>query len=368
MTILKPIDDSGLRYDHIVGTGGIGSGMFFSLKGNHTLGRNESRMAALLPCKDFCKQHIIMHYVAVLLGAGTGRHFQSYPIGKVGDDETGLSLKTMMEKAGLNVSHVKIEPGNRTLFSVCFQYPDFSGGNITTENSASSKVGVHDIADFFGGFTSTGSGEMILAAPEVPLAARFRLLEAGRERGSFNIAAVLSSEAQAFRTSGHFSNVDLLSVNIDEAERITNVEAGARESSELAEILVSEMTAANPAMQVILTDGKNGSYCYAQNQLFFVPPIPVEAVSTAGAGDAFLAGVIVGLCCGLPLAKKSRDRIFSETPVDSAVELGTMLAALSVTSPDTIHLSADAVLLLEFSAKKQVCFSENFKKIFEGVH
>jgi sugar/nucleoside kinase (ribokinase family) len=367
MTTLKPIQGSGLRYDHIVGTGGIGSGMFFSLKGNHSLGRNESRMATLLPCKDFCKQHIIMHYISVLLGAGTGSHFQSYPIGKVGDDETGLMMKAMMEKTGMNISHVKVEPGHRTLFSVCFQYPDFSGGNITTENSASRKVSTEDIDDFFSAFTSGGQREIILAAPEVPLEARYRLLEAGRERGSFNIAALLSSEAHAFRNSGHFSDVDLLSVNIDEAEAITNVEAGAQESRELAEILVSEMIAANPAMQVILTDGKNGSFCYAQNQLVFVPPLPAAAVSTAGAGDAFLAGVIAALCCGLPLTKNSRDNSFSETPVDSAMELGTMLASLSVTSPDTIHLSANAGMLLDLSGKQKVTFSENFNKIFGVV-
>jgi ribokinase len=89
MTSLRPILPGGFNYDHIIGTGGIGSGMFFSLKGNETLGREESRMAALLPYRDYCKQHIIMHYISVLLGAGINGTFQSYPIGKVGNDDTG---------------------------------------------------------------------------------------------------------------------------------------------------------------------------------------------------------------------------------------------------------------------------------------
>ena len=52
MITLKSILPAGLAYNHIVGTGGIGSGIFFSMKENDTLGRNESRMATLLPYKD----------------------------------------------------------------------------------------------------------------------------------------------------------------------------------------------------------------------------------------------------------------------------------------------------------------------------
>src|SRR4051812_24043493 len=100
MISLKPVSGTRLKYDHIVGTGGIGSGMFFLMKGNHTLGRNESRMATLLPCKDFCKQHIILHYIAVLLGAKTGNFFV-FPIGKVGNDGVGKELVEMMGNVGM---------------------------------------------------------------------------------------------------------------------------------------------------------------------------------------------------------------------------------------------------------------------------
>lgn len=52
----------------MIGTGGIGSGMFFALQGNHTLGREESRAGVFLDRRDYCKLHIISHYVKVLLG------------------------------------------------------------------------------------------------------------------------------------------------------------------------------------------------------------------------------------------------------------------------------------------------------------
>lgn len=364
MKTLKPINDSAFVYDHIIGTGGIGSGMFFALKGNHTLSRNESRMGLLLPCMDFCKQHIILHYISVLLGASTNRQFHVYPVGRVGNDETGTKLICMMKDAGMEVSHVSIDDHNRTLFSVCFQYPDHSGGNITTANSASSKVNAGDIDAFFTGFSGSEAKEIMLAAPEVPLDARLRLLEYGRKRGSLNIASLLSSEAEEFRERHGFSLVDILSVNIDEAESITNIAASISESAELAQILGREMAAINPRMRVIVTDGKNGSYCYDGNLIIHTPALLVDAVSTAGAGDAFLAGVISALCCGLPLAKTTSDTVFAETPVESAMELGTMLAALSVTSPDTIHLSADAAVLQDFAGTRNIRLGEGVRKIF----
>src|SRR6476469_7306595 len=108
MTALTSIAPEGLVYDHIVGTGGIGSGIFFLLHGNETFGRNESRMAQLLPYKDYCKQHIILHYISVLLGAQQEGAFQIYPIGKVGNDAPGKILLHQMKATGMDTSHVVV--------------------------------------------------------------------------------------------------------------------------------------------------------------------------------------------------------------------------------------------------------------------
>jgi ribokinase len=55
-------------YDIVVGTGGIGTGIFMALRGEHSLGREESRPAELLDRRDYCKLHIFSHYVQRLLG------------------------------------------------------------------------------------------------------------------------------------------------------------------------------------------------------------------------------------------------------------------------------------------------------------
>ncbi len=81
-------DPGSLRYTGIIGTGGIGSGKFFVLNGDHTLRREESRSRHFLDVKDYCKQHIILHYIKVLLGPS----FSVIPVGKIGDDDIGQIL------------------------------------------------------------------------------------------------------------------------------------------------------------------------------------------------------------------------------------------------------------------------------------
>ena len=133
-----------LKYKRIIATGGIGTGMFFQLVGNNTLGREESRMAKLLPYKDYCKQHIILHYISTLLSSDTNK-FETIAIGKVGNDDAGRTLVLEMEGAGINTSFVKRVDEEATMFSVCYLYPDHAGGNITTAESASSKVKPADV-------------------------------------------------------------------------------------------------------------------------------------------------------------------------------------------------------------------------------
>lgn len=57
------LDIASASYQAMIGTGGIGSGVFFALDGDHTLGREESRSGRFLDKRDYCKLHIISHYV-----------------------------------------------------------------------------------------------------------------------------------------------------------------------------------------------------------------------------------------------------------------------------------------------------------------
>jgi len=377
-----------LRARTIAGVGGIGTGLFFRLEGMHTLGRNESRAAILLPNRDYCKQHIILHYLARLLGDRAAVR----PIGAVGDDEAGRTLLAEMAAAGMDVGHVRGIPGLRTLFSVCFQYPDSTGGNITSSNGASAAVSPDDVDRFFAALGDEDDPGLAVAAPETPLETRLRLLARGRERGWLTAAAILPSEAAAFEAAGGFALADVLALNIDEAAAVAGLAADGADGSgaafAAAEPAFGESSAAgpaaasrglarrcaeriadtNPSALVVVTDGPRGSYSWAGGELLYTPPLPVpEAASTAGAGDAFLAGALAGLVCGLPPRKTAEDAFFGATPLASAVELGTLLASFSVTSPDTIHRGADARTLRAYAGERGLALAPAFAAMFAAA-
>ena len=364
MNVLTSILPRGFVYDHIVATGGIGSGIFFQLQGNETLGRNESRMAALLPYKDYCKQHIILHYISVLLGAKRSGAFQVYPTGKVGNDATGKNLLHQMQSVGMDTSHVTICDALPTLFSVCFQYPDHSGGNITSGQSASNEVLPKDISAFLKEFKLSGNKEIVLAAPEVPVATRLELLDYGRRRGSLNVASVLSAEVADFKKYNGFAAVDILAVNLDEAQHIAQMTDMHTETHVIVDACILYLKEWNPNITVLITCGSSGVYCYSNEALEFTPALSMPVVSTAGAGDAFLAGFITGICCGLPYTKGTSDVFFAATPLQSATELGVLLASLSVTSPDTIHEGVNAETVYDFVKEKTLNANMGFLKIF----
>ncbi len=308
--------------------------------------------------------HIIMHYISVLLGAKNNGDFQTFPIGNVGNDDIGNNLVRQMREVGMETENIGVSDKYSTLFSVCFQYSDNTGGNITTENSASSRVSPENISHFFSGFKLSGISEIILAVPEVPLDTRIKLLEYGRQRGSFNAASILSSEVDEFRKMKGFEMVDLLSVNIDEARSIAKMPGESVSGKSVADSCIENLVGFNPDISILITTGPDGSYCYTKGSLEHtsVPDVPV--VSTAGAGDTFLAGTLAGLCCGLPLNKGKSDLFFSESPLQSAVELGTLLASLAVTSHDTIHPTADVDLLFRFARDNNIGFGTDFLTLF----
>ncbi len=353
-----------IRYDHVIGTGGIGSGIFFLLKGEHTMGRNESRPGRLESHRDYCKLHIVMHYLSVLMGANPTGRFRTYPIGGVGEDDEGSQLLAEMEKVGMDTEHVRIHRDCRTLFSVCFQYPDFSGGNITTENSASNLVSETDIDQFFRNFKPGKGNGIALAVPEVPVKTRLCLLRHGRERGYFNVASVLSSEASEFKEGGGIELTDLIAVNMDEARSIARLEDESIPAKEIVSRSIDWLSKSHPRIRVLITDGAAGSYGYQDGQIQYRPVIPTLARSTAGAGDAFLAGTLTGLCRDLPLLSGEPVTEMAEAPLRSGMDLGILLASLSVTSPDTIHRGISAGPLREYALAMGLTFSKEFEAVF----
>lgn len=342
------------RFDVMIGVGGIGSGILLELEGNTTLGRNESRAGKLLDVRDYCKLHIVSHYVAVLLATGHANNpFRVVPFGKVGGDVQASTLLHYMRSAGIDTGHVEVVTDRPTLFSVAFQYPDGSGGNITTNNSAAAEIAATDLDGARPIVEKHGARSICLSVPEAPLEARHAFLEMATDYSAFRVASFLSGEIGTSIRNGTLGMVDLLSVNEDEAGVLIGKKILPEEADRYLDALGARLNELNPDMDAILTLGSAGAYSYSNGLWSFSYPVAVEPASTAGAGDALLGATIAAAVLGVPLGH--------------ALDFGAAFAALTVTSPHTIHPEADAAHFAAFMKQMNVSLPDAISHLVPHV-
>ena len=319
----------GKKYNKIVGTGGIGKGIFFLSHDNAEFGRNESRMARLSDAKDFCKLHIVFHYLRELLPEDVS----VIPICKIGRDEYGAELKKLIENTGMSTKWIREITTNPTMLSICLQYPDKCGGNITADNSACEKVDVAYIREAVSDI-KLNEDCIVVALPEVPVESRLELLRLGKQCGAFTAASCSSAEAAVFMERQGIMSCDLLAINQDEAAAFSAMTEVC--SLEDAEQAADKILARYPHLILWLTVGSAGSIlASAENRHVYAPLPDIHVENTGGAGDASLAGILAGICRGVPLWRegKADDREWD------VGELSVVLAGMSVECRDSIDFN-----------------------------
>ncbi|MGZ4732095.1 MAG: carbohydrate kinase family protein, partial [Terriglobales bacterium] len=78
----------------------------------------------------------------------------------------------------------------------------------------------------------------------------------------------------------------------------------------------------NGIKQVVMTLGENGALIVTANSCTRVPALPMVAVDTTGAGDAFNAGLAMAMACG--------------ASVEAAVEFAVVTGGLAVAKEGVI--------------------------------
>lgn len=340
-------DPKGWRYQAMIGVGGIGYGVFFAMNHDHTLGREESRSGHFLDQEDFCKLHIVSYYVQKLLGEA----FDVFPVGKVGEDDIGKRLIDKISRVGMHTEFIQVSHTAPTLYSFCFSYPDGSGGNLTTDNSACNELGEEDILLAKPRFEDYSKRGIALILPEVPLEFRRKTLELATEHGFFRVASFASDEIQQAIQMGLFNQIDLLSINLDEARRAVSEDKDYPTIEEEIRSLLAQISKMNPKMELVITNGKNGSWFLDEGRLIQQKPFATILKSTAGAGDAYLGGLIIATVLGLPRRTMH--------------ELAGLIAAFSVSSPNTIAENIDRQALFEFVKEMKLEISDEVMDLLE---
>ncbi len=348
-----------------VGIGGIGAGVIYALQGEHELGRNESRLGELLESRDYCKLHIVEHYIARLMGSSRDpASFRVWPVGVVGNDAVGRRILTEMSAAGMDTQFVRGHPALKTLSSVCFNYPDGSGGNITSSNSAAGALTADDLRAASPYMKAAGARGVALCLPEVPLEMRRAFLEVASDCGNYRACSFALGEIEEAQIMGLFSLTDLLALNQEEASALLGDGSGPVLDDGLLAECAAKFTATHPQLRIIVSAGPKGAYGFECGSSQFCPAPVLQPISTAGAGDALLAGVVCGLAAGLPFIRPNEcGSSFSGRVLQTALDFGVLNASFSVTSPHTIHPDAVLSNLFGFAKSHGASISDSLRSM-----
>ena len=253
--------------------------------------------------------------MARLLGADVAM------INCLGDDAYGDMTMENFAAFGVDTRHVRRAPGASGVAPI---WVEPNGGNriiivpganhdLTPEQAAGAVGALADVA-------------VVVGQLEIPQAVTAAGFAAARDAGAITVlnpapAAPLSGELLALS--------DWLIPNEVEFEML----AGGSATDDDALMTFARDT----GCRLLVTLGEEGVALVADSyQVVRIPPSPVKAVDTTGAGDAFVGSFVVGLAMGLV-----------ET---SAIRLGNMCAAYSVTRTGTQSSFPDAAKSSEFLA------------------
>jgi sugar/nucleoside kinase (ribokinase family) len=229
--------------------------------------------------------------VLVRLGLAAGA------AGKVGDDALGAYLLALLDERGVNRDGVLSDPATATSATVVLV--DSSGERTFLHlpgANAGLRVDELDRAYLFSGRALHLAGALVMEALDGEPGAE--LLAEARSRGLMtSLDTVWDATGRWERILPSLPHVDLFAPSLAEGRAIAGQEEPAAVAGWLREQGVGV---------VVLKCGAAG--CYASGEGFegAVEAIPVAAVDSTGAGDAFVAGLLYGRHAGWPLERSAR--------------------------------------------------------------
>lgn len=136
------------------------------------------------------------------------------------------------------------------------------------------------------------------------------------------VFALVSNMTLAIERRELLRRVDCFVCNEQEAGLFFSEEYGNIAPGEMAEKLVDRVRTAGLRRMVVTLGGRGAVYADQEGDFGVVPPVNVDIVDTTGCGDAFFAGVCIGLTYGKTLGE--------------ACQIGTRLAASVIATRENV--------------------------------
>ena len=233
-------------------------------------------------------------------------------IARIGKDTFGEMALRLYRDEGIDVAHVKQTDGAPT--GVGFIMVEAASGNncIVIDPGANELLTADDISSCAAAFESTS---VVLTQLEIPVATAEAALRLGRAGGAITI---LNPAPVRLLPPSVLQLIDVLTPNQVEAKVLTGRSPDAViEPEQLARELIR-----NGVKQVVMTLGEKGALIVTSSSSTHVPAVPMSAVDTTGAGDAFNAGLATALASGASL--------------EAAVQFAVVTGGLAVTKEGVI--------------------------------
>lgn len=232
-------------------------------------------------------------------------------VAAVGDDPFGRECRERYRDEGIDTEHVRAVADRPT--GVAAILVDDSGGNcIVVVPGANATLSPEDVRR---ATTAIQNADVVLSQLEVPASATAEAFRLARAAG---VRTVLTPAPASDVPGELLQSCDLCLPNETEVAALTGLPTG-----NLDEVATAAARLRRLGPQaVIVTLGERGAMVLDEAGVLHVPAVPVRAVDTTGAGDAFSAAVAVFWTAGLSLRE--------------AAATANAVAAQTVTRPGAI--------------------------------
>ncbi len=233
-------------------------------------------------------------------------------VARIGKDAFGEMALGLYRDEGIDVAYVEQTAGTPT--GVGFIMVEAASGNncIVIDPGANELLTADDISRCAAAFQSTS---VVLTQLEIPVGAAEAALRLGRAGGAITI---LNPAPVRPLPPSVLQLIDVLTPNQVEAKVLTGRSPDAViEPEKLARELIR-----SGVKQVVMTLGERGALIVTSSSSTHVPAVPMCAVDTTGAGDAFNAGLATALASGASL--------------EAAVQFAVVTGGLAVTKEGVI--------------------------------
>lgn len=230
-------------------------------------------------------------------------------VGRVGDDAFGQQLLEGLQNAGVDASGVALDAGAPT--GVAAIAVDDTGHNtIVVVPGANGRVNDQDVDRLVARLLP---GDSLLLQFEVPLPTVIAAANAATAQGVTVI--VDPAPAHADLPAEFFKAVDILTPNQIEASQMTGLDV-----TDIATATAAARQLVQRGVTIAIVKlGEQGVVVADRQHTFHQPALPVKAVDTVAAGDAFNGGLAVALA--------------EDMDLPAAVQFASATAAASIMVP-----------------------------------